>query len=1125
MSIPSNSHGMIKVLLNEVNLLIEKMPRSSDITTIKITQLAENFLSYSRTLPQMDISKVRDNLDGLMNLLQKNDSNGYPMNSLIIEKIYRIKQCCEQVLQNKSNWDERGFDYLIEKLYQGQNEAIFEFSLLLKSNEPKVWEVLDQILKCKVLLFSNIIGILEKNENLILIQNDLIQRYQNDPDFIKFLTSNLKGNFYHSLFSTNALLTSVFQNGSQEAIDWLCNYLQKGMNEKNIPIFMFVLNLLSLDKILDTHKDKLAILSDHLSRSIDRKILEDENITYIFPSLLSKKSPFLIAAFSNLLERFTALSIKILLKAFEQNKENESLKELLLSISDSDELYTFCKDSLYKMSLIDFLIEGKNAQKFFDTFKHNFESGIDKLGKLDIAREISYDNFIRDWILNFKNNPKINPSIQQILFKKINELSEFPLYFLIEQMKLDPLDPNRFPIVELAGNIPSNKEVFRLINRFFANRITKSASYFSYSSVEEKFFCEPFLDQVNFLTYFLLLFPEVSKLSELQIKTALKNLSDKPHFQNFLELAITNYEFDNARLINLFRVLGYQPLSAPSCLLRRFVQKNNPKAIQILYEVYKSSPSLTQDQIFEFMISGLKEFKTCSKCFFYLLSLDKQIPSHFRRYILEIVSLINDHQELHFYGLALLKLSTFDFLKENLEKVFVDKFPVDLLGEYQVSDTRDLFEITLAEKRAIRKHQLLQMQQKNELKSTLALPEKRQTNTLFMLNIAEQSFQVVNPLAKVLREIGFDLRLLPKLSEKIKSEEIEGVSVDEFRLPNNATHWLRDAFQLITPNHISFPHQGDYPAEFFDTLVENFNQDRMDRLKTEAPNSFKPGIFNIVDASPNSFLKYFSQKLPCDQSLKLNSTYFEGGNALKGEHEKGPFVLIGKDSLFITKKVLNHELRKLCSDKPSAISFSELTDEELKPFFAQDFNVAASNVHYIEQPGAFHLDMGLLCLGNTVIVNSSKESLNLWRQYAQTTNDEERYKNISEAEYERRLREKEKLAEKLATFEDQCQLDLENVGFKVVRFGGVLEDLFQKEPEKNRTNFFNSLVLKASSSEEVIISMGSLPFFEKAFSEMMKTYFKGSIYYLPKECSKSLEKDGGIHCLTQECPWWLTQGF
>lgn len=88
--------------------------------------------------------------------------------------------------------------------------------------------------------------------------------------------------------------------------------------------------------------------------------------------------------------------------------------------------------------------------------------------------------------------------------------------------------------------------------------------------------------------------------------------------------------------------------------------------------------------------------------------------------------------------------------------------------------------------------------------------------------------------------------------------------------------------------------------------------------------------------------------------------YIEGGNMIAGEDATGqPVLLVGKDAIAATAHLY------------------QLEEAEVRQVMAEDFGLdSIERVICVEQPGKFHLDMGLLFVGDgQVIVNDSNLAL------------------------------------------------------------------------------------------------------------------------------------------------------
>ncbi|MFG6096816.1 hypothetical protein SPB21_16255 [Leptothoe sp. ISB3NOV94-8A] len=88
--------------------------------------------------------------------------------------------------------------------------------------------------------------------------------------------------------------------------------------------------------------------------------------------------------------------------------------------------------------------------------------------------------------------------------------------------------------------------------------------------------------------------------------------------------------------------------------------------------------------------------------------------------------------------------------------------------------------------------------------------------------------------------------------------------------------------------------------------------------------------------------------------------YIEGGNMITGEDATGkPVILVGKDAIATTAHLY------------------QLNDHEVRHVICEDFGLASiDQLVCVEQPGQFHLDMGMLFIGKgVVIVNDNSQAL------------------------------------------------------------------------------------------------------------------------------------------------------
>ncbi len=247
--------------------------------------------------------------------------------------------------------------------------------------------------------------------------------------------------------------------------------------------------------------------------------------------------------------------------------------------------------------------------------------------------------------------------------------------------------------------------------------------------------------------------------------------------------------------------------------------------------------------------------------------------------------------------------------------------------------------------------------------------------------------------------------------------------------------------------------------------------------------------------------------------LRQALSYMEGGNIFTGTKADGSgYVLVGKDSFHVTKRLLESETDRKWSDA------------EVKEAIAADLGIEANAVVAIEQPGAFHLDMRLTSTApGEILLNDSVQGAE--QQIAWMKADlESKMSEMSAKEIQQRRNEIEdngkqmlENAKLMKRYEDLTAQDLTDAGFVVERTGGS----FVQENRANRdtANYFNARHGTNENGERFTIMMGGTPR-EEAF--MAQEVFDKShgqishIYFLdPTVTQSTLDLMGGLKCRTK----------
>ncbi|MBS2036956.1 hypothetical protein JST97_18340 [bacterium] len=241
---------------------------------------------------------------------------------------------------------------------------------------------------------------------------------------------------------------------------------------------------------------------------------------------------------------------------------------------------------------------------------------------------------------------------------------------------------------------------------------------------------------------------------------------------------------------------------------------------------------------------------------------------------------------------------------------------------------------------------------------------------------------------------------------------------------------------------------------------------------------------------------------------KTTIGYVEYGNVASGLRQDGtPYVLIGKDSVEITRRMLEEDRGR------------DVTTEEAMLVLASDHGVKPEQVFGIEQPGEFHVDMRMMPVGpGEFALQDSRKAAELNCQWL----DDElaAVGGGSDAQKARVEEQKTKLrewGEKMTAYEDLTAKDLEAAGMKVHRVAGAFPSL--RHEDRDAANFFNARHGTNDQGERYSILMGSTPKAEEYFARVLFQEIKAPIdriYFLDSaETQETLELQGGLKCRTK----------
>lgn len=242
-------------------------------------------------------------------------------------------------------------------------------------------------------------------------------------------------------------------------------------------------------------------------------------------------------------------------------------------------------------------------------------------------------------------------------------------------------------------------------------------------------------------------------------------------------------------------------------------------------------------------------------------------------------------------------------------------------------------------------------------------------------------------------------------------------------------------------------------------------------------------------------------------------SYLEGGNIYTGSRPDGSgYVLVGKDSFQVTKKLLEKQTGKSWSDA------------QIKEAIAADMGIEPSGVVPIEQPGAFHLDMRLTSTApGEILLSDSVMAVEQEVAWMQSDLDAQAA-SLKPKELKRRREELKEQAEQMLAqakemkkYEDLTAKDLVEAGFVVNRVGGSFVD--PTSPKRDTANYFNARHGTNEEGQRFTILMGGTPreeaymaqqVFDKSHGEISHIYFLD-----PKVTQSTLDLMGGLKCRTK----------
>lgn len=246
-----------------------------------------------------------------------------------------------------------------------------------------------------------------------------------------------------------------------------------------------------------------------------------------------------------------------------------------------------------------------------------------------------------------------------------------------------------------------------------------------------------------------------------------------------------------------------------------------------------------------------------------------------------------------------------------------------------------------------------------------------------------------------------------------------------------------------------------------------------------------------------------------------NTSYIEGGNMLTGTHANGrPFALIGMDALYATRKQI----------LPARDGAATPDDEaRVKNVISRDIGIDPVDIHFVEQPGEFHLDMKMAVMGpGQVLVNDAFDVFDLQQEWILEDYESKRG-SMPQGEWEalypeidRELAELSRKAQRAWAYETRTIEHLSQVpGLRIVRVAAN----FPGTRTLPTMNFLNGEGGRGLDDSPFFVTNGGDPraeaYIARMYLEELHTGLR-RLYFLDREYSElSLRDSGGVGCRTK----------
>lgn len=330
---------------------------------------------------------------------------------------------------------------------------------------------------------------------------------------------------------------------------------------------------------------------------------------------------------------------------------------------------------------------------------------------------------------------------------------------------------------------------------------------------------------------------------------------------------------------------------------------------------------------------------------------------------------------------------------------------------------------------------------------------------------------------------------IARLRSVLSDEELSGLD-----LQGHATEspWTEDDREYATDGSVRMPARWLGPPDAVGAALERAQREGRAARGVD-PDAFGlQGVVAASDIQRDAAIAAVSQGRPLVEGLG----YAEGGNVLRGTDASGtPYAIVGRDSVALTQRRLGDDLGRA------------VEEDEATRAIAHDLGLAPSQVHLVEQPGDFHIDMKMLPLRDgRIIVNDSRAAARLHAQWLRED------AGGHATGIERRIAEAERAAAVRGPLEDRAARDLEAAGFKVIRMPAVFPSL---EPGKPPMNFLNTESGVGADGRSFLVMLGGDRRAQSYVADFLTSEVPSGIdrlYFLPERVSENLRSEGGLNC-------------